>query len=69
MTDWNPRRTDVQPFSVRKRVTRQRAYAYTARTIATALGLDPAPEEWVVIEVDEETVDVLIREDISDDRH
>jgi hypothetical protein len=42
----------------------QTCYSYDKRSLAVKLGLTPRPEEWVEIEVDEGTVDVMIRSDV-----
>ena len=40
----------------------QRCYTYSARELARALGIVVSPDEWVVVEVDDDTVDVMIRD-------
>lgn len=41
--------------------TKQTCYSYSFRELAVKLGLGPDPDQWVVVEVDEDTVDVIVR--------
>ena len=42
-------------------VTLQRAYTFNPRQAAARLGIDLGPAEWVVLEVDNGDLDVLVR--------
>ena len=43
----------------------QTCYSYSARELALKLGLTLTPQEWVVVEVDESTVDVFVRKRVE----
>lgn len=45
--------------------TEQICYSYSARELAHKLELPLDPDEWVTVEVDEDTVDVIIRKRIQ----
>ncbi len=44
----------------------QVCYTYSARELAVALGIRLGPDEWVVVEVDEGAVDVMVRRRVDD---
>ena len=39
----------------------QTCYSYSFRELALKLGLTLTPQEWVVVEIEEDTVDVMVR--------
>ncbi len=44
----------------------QTCWSYDARELAEKLGVTVRPDEWVVVEVDEDTVDVMVRRRVHD---
>ena len=44
----------------------QTCWTFNARELAEKLGMAIAPDEWVVVEVDEDTVDVMVRKRVHD---
>jgi hypothetical protein len=45
--------------------TEQTCYTYKSRELAGKLGLRVMPDEWVIVEIDDDTVDVLVRKRIE----
>jgi hypothetical protein len=45
-----------------KTIMHQTCYSYTFRELAEKLGLPVTPRQWVIVEIDENTVDVMVRE-------
>lgn len=44
----------------------QTCWTYKARELAEKLGMPVQPDEWVVVEVDEDMVDVMVRRRVNE---